>query len=446
MLRRRSARSWLLEFALGAIALLLGVFFVQGSVSEGGGAPIPVEAIAGALSFAALVLFRRSHPVILTAALIPFGIVLGMPMGATPIALFAVALHRPARYAVTLAAVHAVAVAVVYAMALGLTNEYYEVVGFLILLHVSLVAVGLLVRSQRQLVASWAERARQAEEGQRLRVEQARSAERERIARETHDVLAHRISLLAVHAGALEVQPDAPPAERQAAGVIRQCAFEALEDLRTVIGMLRTPAEDRPQPSLDDVPALVEQSRAAGAEIGLTLSDKEAVPAQVGRHAYRIVQEGLTNARKHAPGAPVKVDIVWAPRQGLTVEIDNALGASHLPFADHHNVAASGTAGADVASHGPAGHGPAGHGSASHGSASHGPADHGSAGHEPADNGPAGNGPAALTTRTAALSGAGAGAGLAGLRERVALLGGRLEHGPTPTGHFNLKAHLPWRA
>jgi signal transduction histidine kinase len=127
-----------------------------------------------------------------------------------------------------------------------------ESVLFLVLLHVSLVAVAMVIRSQRLLVRSWTDRARQAEEGQRLHTEQARLGERAMIAREMHDVLAHRISLLAVHAGALEVRRDAPPAERAAAGVIRECAHDALEDLREVIGMLREPVDDQPQPTLGE--------------------------------------------------------------------------------------------------------------------------------------------------------------------------------------------------
>jgi signal transduction histidine kinase len=191
----------------------------------------------------------------------------------------------------------------------------------------------MLIRSHRLLVGSWADRARQAEEGQRLRIEQARLGERERIAREMHDVLAHRVSLLAVHAGALEVRRDAPEPERAAAGVIRQCAHDAIEDLRQVIGMLREPAGDRPQPTLADVPALVEQSRAAGATVALDLVEHDAVPDGVGRHAYRIVQEALTNARKHAPGAPVRVAVTGGAEDGLVVEVGNALGTgrSRLP-------------------------------------------------------------------------------------------------------------------
>src|SRR4051812_15104452 len=151
-MRRRTARSWLLEISLAALAMLLGVFFVRESISDGTGASVLVEAIAGALSFLGLVLFRRSHPVALTAVLIPAGVVLGMPMGATPFALFTVGMHRRARVTITLTALHALAVAGIYWVAIGPTGAYYEAVAFLVLLQVSVAAVAMLIRSQRQLV------------------------------------------------------------------------------------------------------------------------------------------------------------------------------------------------------------------------------------------------------------------------------------------------------
>ena len=102
------------------------------------------------------------------------------------------------------------------------------------------VGWGLFVRVQRELVLSLRERAERVEAEQRQRVEQAREAERRRIAREMHDVLAHRISLLSLHAGALEFHPDASAEEvAQAAAVIRASAHAALEELRDVIGVLR---------------------------------------------------------------------------------------------------------------------------------------------------------------------------------------------------------------
>jgi signal transduction histidine kinase len=243
----------------------------------------------------------------------------------------------------------------------------------------------LFVRAQRELVQSLRDRADRLESEQRLRVEQAREAERLRIAREMHDVLAHRISLLSLHAGALEFRPDAPPDEvAEAAGVIRASAHAALEELREVIGVLRegvdegTPPEP-PQPTLAQIPALVDESRAAGMRVVCRIEapGADALPAALGRTAYRVVQEGLTNARKHAPAASVEVTVAAQAGPRLVVEV-----LSRRPVG---------------------------------------------------------------VVATAALAGAGAGAGLIGLAERVALAGGELEHGPDAAGDFVLRATLPWQ-
>ena len=192
---------------------------------------------------------------------------------------------------------------------------------------------GLFTRARRELVLSLRERAERLEAEQRLRVGQAREAERRRIAREMHDVLAHRLSLLSVHAGALEFRPDASPAEvAQAAGVIRAAAQSALEELRDVIGVLRDESEagavEPPQPTLAQLPALIEESRAAGMHIRsrIDFPDDE-LPAALGRTAYRIVQEGLTNARKHAPGAAVDVAVSRQDGSALVVEVLEPAGS-----------------------------------------------------------------------------------------------------------------------
>ncbi|MFC7532847.1 sensor histidine kinase [Actinoplanes sp. GCM10030250] len=192
---------------------------------------------------------------------------------------------------------------------------------------------GMLVRSRRQLIVSWRERAERAESEQQLRIAQARVLERTRIAREMHDVLAHRISLLSLHAGALEYRPDAPAAEiAGAAAVVRESAHQALQDLRAVIGVLRdgqseeTGPPERPQPTLTALPALADESRSAGIKVRLEVTaDSEAAPVATARAAYRIIQEGLTNVRKHAPGAVVRVAVGGAPGEGLTIEIRNPL-------------------------------------------------------------------------------------------------------------------------
>jgi signal transduction histidine kinase len=183
---------------------------------------------------------------------------------------------------------------------------------------------GVFVRARRDLIISLRDRAARVEAEQRLRLEQAREAERRRIAREMHDVLAHRVSLLSLHAGALEFRPDAPPEEiAEAAGVVRASAHAVLQELREVIGVLRDGDEgtERPQPALADIPDLVEESRAAGMRVESRVDAEADVAAATGRTAYRIVQEGLTNARKHAPSAAVTVTVAGREQGGLEVEV-----------------------------------------------------------------------------------------------------------------------------
>jgi signal transduction histidine kinase len=198
-----------------------------------------------------------------------------------------------------------------------------------------IVGWGLFVRVRRDLVDSLHERNARLQEEGRLRADQARAAERERIAREMHDVLAHRLSLLSLHAGALEYRPDAPPEEIAAtAGVVREAAAEALEELRDVIGVLRegTDGESRPpQPTLADLPALIEESRAAGMRIEAEL-DLPETGGSIGRTAYRVVQEGLTNARKHAPRVLVRVEVTTSA-EALRIEIRNPAPLSPPPAA-----------------------------------------------------------------------------------------------------------------
>ncbi|WP_146927815.1 sensor histidine kinase [Cellulomonas xylanilytica] len=195
--------------------------------------------------------------------------------------------------------------------------------------HGALLGWGAYGRTRDALVDEWRVRARTAERDQVRRVEEARSAERVRIAREMHDTLAHRLTLLATTAGALEYRTDLTAQQvSAAAGVVRASAAEALEELRTVIGVLREgPDELRPAPGLADLVALVEQERAAGASVSLHLPDVE-VPAALGLAVYRTCQEGLTNARRHAPGAPVTVEV--RVDDGLRVRVVNGPGAAGL--------------------------------------------------------------------------------------------------------------------
>jgi signal transduction histidine kinase len=314
--------------------------------------------------------WRRTHPAVVGIGVTAVSIVIVTASGATLVATFNAAIRARGR---DLAIIAGLTIAWAFASPLlyPIDGSYWVEAGACLLMVGVVIGWGLFVRARRELVRSLREQANRAGH-------EARAAERRRIAREMHDVLAHRISLLSVHAGALEFNPDAS-AEKvaEAARVIRESARAALDELRGVIGVLREDGgaslTQPPQPTLADLAALVEESRAAGMRITaqIELGDA-AAPAAVGRTAYRIAQEGLTNARKHAPGAAVTLT-VHAPDGDLQVEV-----RSLAPVA--------------VPSGSPL---------------------------------------------------PGAGTGLVGLAERVALAGGELESGVDPEGAFVLRARLP---
>ena len=190
--------------------------------------------------------------------------------------------------------------------------SWYVNLLFCVLAAGVVVAIGMYLGARRDLIASLHDRAERAEREQALQVSTARAGERTRIAREMHDVLAHRMSLVAVHAGALAYRTDLSAAEtRETAAIIQANSQRALADLREILGLLRDTergidvTHHRPQPTLGDLDSLLDDERAAGAHVTLRsdLEDLDALPESIGRSAFRIVQEGLTNARKHAPHA-----------------------------------------------------------------------------------------------------------------------------------------------
>lgn len=205
-----------------------------------------------------------------------------------------------------------------------------------------LVLIGLNRGARRALIVSLRHEAQSARREQDARADQARLAERTRIAREMHDTLAHRLSLISMHAGALEYRGDLDrDTIRATAGVLRDTAQKAARELRTVLSVLREETADTsPQPTVHSIPALVETVRAAGTDVTLHLdpplqSDAaDSLDDSTSRHLYRVVQEGLTNAQKHAPGVPVTVRLTGAPGQGITVTLSNPVSASVPPASD----------------------------------------------------------------------------------------------------------------
>ncbi|MGW6566347.1 sensor histidine kinase [Streptomyces sp. NPDC054975] len=334
---RRTVRDWVVDTALFLCAVFVGLLAAEAVDQYNSEAVAFADQVVGAAACCALWL-RRRWPVGLVVALSLVSVVAPVAGGAFLVSLFSVAVRKPVREIAWISALAAVcSVAQVFVRPDPATGAPLGIAIGLILILL-MTAWGMLVRSRRQLVEALRERARRAEAEAELRAQQAQRLAREAIAREMHDVLAHRLTLLSVHAGALEFRPDAPPEQvARAAGVIRDSAHEALQDLREIIGVLRAPGEggegDRPQPTLATLDELVAESRAAGAKVVLdtTVDDPAAVPAATGRTVYRIAQEGLTNARKHAPGTDVTVTVRGRPGEGLTVDIHNPAPTGEVP-------------------------------------------------------------------------------------------------------------------
>jgi signal transduction histidine kinase len=379
----RKGRDRLIDAVGCLLAAALGTLFLSPQLHDQV-IPLPTSQvivdIACGTSACLALWWRRRWPlgVALTCVLLGMFSISATPAGL--LALASLAVHRPARRALVVLALW-IPSALVFAVYSPTTGPI-SVILVSTPIALAATALGMFLRTRRQLLLTLRERALRAEADQRLHEDRARMAERTRIAREMHDALAHRISLLALHAGALEVRPDLPPAKiRETAELLRSTARQALEELRSVIGVLREepgqdPAPPVPQPTLSDIRRLVEQTRRAGANIDfeMRVDHAEAAPSALGRDAYRIVQEALTNIGKHASGTATWVRVSGAPDGGLHVNVRN-----RQPI-----------------------HAPAG------------------------------------------PSLPGSGAGLLGLQERVALTGGTLMHGPDGSGDFVVDAELQW--
>src|SRR5215470_14192204 len=295
----RSARDWLTDWALFTFAAVLGGYALAGLWHTHGVILDWVDVAAGVV--ACLALWARRTSLLAVSVAFAASAFSPLALGAGLVAICTAASRVTGRALIAMA-VTITAGSFVFLRVNPAAGEMLRVGVPAFLFAVMAFGWGLYLRTRRELVASLRERAKQLEADRQRGAELAREAERRRIAREMHDVLAHRLSLLSVHAGALEFHPDAPPAEvAEAAAVIRASAAAALADLRQVITVLRedaTVAAGPPQPGFGQLADLLEESRAAGmtlhADIDLTGPAQASETA--GRTAYRVIQEGLTNA------------------------------------------------------------------------------------------------------------------------------------------------------
>ncbi|MEU5385319.1 MULTISPECIES: sensor histidine kinase [Kitasatospora] len=358
--RRRGAA---LDVALAAVSAAECAAGAYGLVRDRLGWGLPATAVCvalGALAGASLVVRRRWPvvPVVVALVFVPgfFGVVLLV------VSLYTLAAtwEWPSRRARVLV-LSAVAMAETFGMVLFATTApskappaeplpptwvFVVISAFVAVgMAVAPMVTGLYVGARRRLVESLKDRA-QGLEGElslladqaRERAWRARVEERTRIAREMHDVVAHRVSLMVVHAAAVErIVPKDPARAQQSARLIGETGRQALDELREILGVLRMtePQEqvEAPVGGLAELPELVEQSRVAGMAVTLTVSgERLEYVAEAEQTAYRVVQEGLTNAHKYAGGARVAVLLAYVPN-GVRVSVVNECPGGVAPVA-----------------------------------------------------------------------------------------------------------------
>ncbi|MEU8239940.1 histidine kinase [Actinoplanes missouriensis] len=388
--QRQPERPWLRDRLLDIAAIVISCFcaLVLAGEAESAGrltADQTFFAVVVGCAASLTLWWRRTHPVAMMILLAPVGVFTDAAAYAGVALLYTLVVQRRTRAVAVMVALSLVT-AGVYSWRrpdpeLPLVAELMITGGFIVVT----IAVAVAVRFRHDLIESLRQRADQAESHARLRAERLRALERERIAREMHDALAHRISMVSLHAGALQIRPDLTRDEvAKAAATIRDSAHHALEDLREILGVLRAGGEGdprsepglRPQPDLGHLGDLIAEATGAGVAVRAEnhLNGTPVAPS-LGRTVYRLVQEGLTNAGKHASGAPVRLLLERTGEGELHVLVSNPVTGATSRVPGSH-------------------------------------------------------------------------AGLLGLAERVELIGGRLRHGiradPYLGNVFDLEAWLPW--
>jgi len=330
---------WGLPLALAVLTV------VDGAANGAAAFPEPVAGAVGLLAFASLALaWRRERPVVTTtvaAALVTaYLVLLHADLAIQPalepflimvVAFFSLGLHADrASLPLGLAAAGLPLVAVeMTAVAAG--RPVGNVLPTLLFWATAVVLGRLLHLRTREATAArdLAVTERERAEAARRRAEEAAGTERSRIARELHDVVAHSLSVVVLHAGVeRRLMQDADSSTGRALGTVEETARTALAELRHLLGLLQRDDETplAPLPSLDEVDALVATLRSSGHEVRLDVTgDPEGLPAGIDLSAYRIVQEAVTNTLRHAPGSAVALRVRHEP-DAVLLEVVNAPG------------------------------------------------------------------------------------------------------------------------
>jgi signal transduction histidine kinase len=260
------------------------------------------------------------------AALIGTGLTLPpRSLGGQPVPVAGVLVYGLCLYAVTVRCRPRIVVAAAAVTVAGSAFIDPGVIPQAVFLTAVPILLGVVVRVRRSGERQLAEQERR-HSGERALLE-----ERQRIARELHDVVAHHMSVIAIQAEAAPYKTADPPPELvESFGEIRASALAGLTELRRVLGVLRTGGQDTtPQPGLADLDALLDSARSGGVSVTVTCSGNPVtLPEGVDLSAYRIVQEALSNAMRHAPGSHVRLHLAYRP-DGLALEISNDAPASN---------------------------------------------------------------------------------------------------------------------
>ncbi|WP_139177854.1 sensor histidine kinase [Ruania alba] len=337
-----------------------GVFSEIGSQPEGLAGILLIPLILGIGGLPFLLLWRHRAPFVVTWVAVAGGVVL--PLGASTALVALASLIGRRRGPAVWWAAGGVAVTVAVAVArdivaptvgasllktLGATpgappeTEFdldWQVLPILLALTMCLsIGAGLLLRARRLSRTAETAAAAAGQEQDRLGHALARQVERERIAREVHDVLGHRLSLLTLHAGALQANASGDDELAQSAALVRENAGRSMEDLRSLLTVLRHDLDQDPvlDVSLADLPSVIHEVLDSGSPVvsSVYLDQAESADPALARAVYRIVQEVLTNARRHAPGEQVRLSVTGGPDEGVRIDATNRYVASPEPRA-----------------------------------------------------------------------------------------------------------------
>ena len=325
-----------------AVPLLAGAFIATAVAVRAGGSTRPL-ALALGVAAAAVLFWRRRAPTL--TLVVSGGLALALfavdqEAGAVAVIAPAIALYS---FAYSHGRFHLVAALVGAAAAVMLADLFLaghqaHRLTLQTAAHVALVAIPVLaaeaLRNRRAYVRLLLERLEQAERTREHEAQRRAEQERLRIARDLHDVVAHTLTTINVQAGVAAhlLERDRGNA-REALATIETESREALEELRTVLGLLREPrngnAPLEPTPDLAAAGTLIERARTAGLEVSFEIDGEPPprVPEAVQLAAFRILQESLTNARRHAPGAATSVKLAYRV-DGLRLAIENDTGVA----------------------------------------------------------------------------------------------------------------------